>query len=394
MKILFLSQGLPFPVYKDGLTLRVYHLLNEFSKRAKCHMISFSEYPLTEEQIDTLSTITEYNLIEKKETPNLIGITQKILSCKRFFSKQFEKQIKNCLKTFKPDVVMAEQTFMAQYADTIKNTPKVISAVDAISLAAIRQSQIYKSVFKRILWRYIAYQRLRIEKKYFKEYDRITVVADCDAQFLRKKLNKNIHVIPNGVDTQYFTPSKKNLNRKAIVFTGNLSAPMNEESCLYLLNSIFPILNRKYKDINLVIAGRKPTEKILQAAQPYVIIKKDLPDIRDALADAMICVSPVIYGTGIKNNVLQAMAMGIPVMTTALIANPIGIKNYENGFIAERGDTFLSLLIKIIENPSLLDRIGINGRLHVEKYFSWEYVASCYLNMFSEIIFSKKGLKC
>ncbi len=390
LKILMLSQGLPFPVYRDGLTIRVYHLLKEFSKRAECHLISFADYSLSEEEIKSLQSIASYDIVSHVPSGGLWGTLKKILSKARYYSKSFEEKIEESTRTFKPDVVVAEQTFMSQYADAVKDIPKVMSAVDAISLAAIRQSEIDENFLMNLSWKYVAYQRLGIEKKYFKKFDRITVVGEDDAEFLRTKLKKDVQVIPNGVDREYFAPSFRSDNRQSIIFTGNLSSPMNEEACLYLLQRIFPIIHTKYKHVNLTIAGRSPSDKIKSATPPYITIKADVPDMRDVMRDAMICVSPIMYGTGIKNNVLQAMAMGIPVLTTPLIADPIRIIHNDTGIVAKRDSAFLEAIETALENPSLLDKIGENGRLHVEKNFSWEHVASRYMDMFAEVVDERK----
>jgi len=261
-----------------------------------------------------------------------------------------------------------------------------MSAVDAISLAAQRQSEIGDSKLHYLACRYIAHQRLAVEKKYFPKFDKITVVSNDDAVFLKRAVKRDIIVIPNGVDTVFFSPGRLDTKRNVVLFTGNLSAPMNEEACLYLLQYVFPLLHSRHPDIELVIAGRAPTENIISAMPSYVTLKADMLDLRDALSSAILYVSPIAYGTGIKNNVLQAMAMGIPVVATKLIADPIGIQHGETGFVAERGPDFVQAIEMALANRVLLDRIGRLGRLHIEQNYSWQQVASIYMDMFVEIM--------
>jgi glycosyltransferase involved in cell wall biosynthesis len=261
-----------------------------------------------------------------------------------------------------------------------------MSAVDAISLAAIKQAKIRGSIIHFLAWRHVSRQRKAIEKKYFQMFNRITVVSKDDADFLMKFIRRDISVIPNGVDTEHFSPARLAANRKTVLFTGNLAAPMNEEACLYLLRDVFPHLHSKHPDISFGIAGRAPTDSIRAAMPYYVSLIADLPDLRIALGSAILCVSPIAYGTGIKNNVLQAMAMGIPVVATKLIAKPIGIKHGQTGIIAERGAGFVQAIEMLLANRVLLDRVGRAGCLHIQQNYSWQYVASCYMTIFTDII--------
>lgn len=386
MRILIVSQGLPFPIYKDGLTIRVFHLLQEFTKRANCHLIAFGDYNLTDKETRRLCSMTTYDIVSHQSVNGLFGVMRKAISGRRYYSIEFRRKIQQAIREFKPDVIFAEQSFMAQYADLFKGIPNVMSAVDAISLAALRQAKINKSRWRALPWLYVARQRLALEKKYFPMFDRVTVVGEYDADFLRKNLNHDISVIPNGVDTDFFTPKLLAPERNTILYSGNLAAPMNEEACIYLLREVFPIVHSKYPTLQLVIAGRDATAQILAALPSYVTLKRDIDDMRDAMRDALLYVSPIAYGTGIKNNVLQAMAMGIPVITTKLIADPIGIRNGETGVIAKRGPNFAAAIFDALDNRESLDRLGNMGRRHIEENFSWPNVATSYFNLFTELV--------
>lgn len=391
MKILFLSQGLPFPVYQDGLTVRVYHLLREFSKFAQCHLIAFGDHELTAEEAEELRTMASFDIIRYQSPAGIVGLVKKAVSNRRYYDKQLETSIRTALTTFKPDIVFCEQTFMAQYADTIKGVPKVMSAVDAISLAAMRQAEIGGSINHFLAWRYVAHQRMAFEKYFFPMFDKVTVVSKEDADYLFDLIGMNVHVIPNGVDTEYFTPEVLDDNRKTIIFTGNLSAPMNEEACIYLLREVFPKLHYRYPDIEFKIAGRSPTAEILAAKPHYVNLNADVPDIRDAYKGAIFCVSPVIYGTGIKNNILQSMSMGLPVVVTPLIAGPIHIAHGRTGLVAERGTTFVRAIETLLADRCAIEVIGRSARIHVEQCFSWRHVATAYRDLFAEMLGEAEG---
>lgn len=386
MKILILSQGLPFPIYRDGLTIRVFHLLKEFASRAQCHLVAFSEYDLSNEELLQLRKMCTYHIVPHNPQRGVLGTARKILSSRRYYSEEFRDSIRFALNHQKPDIIFAEQTFIAQYADLFNEYPSVMSAVDAISLAALRQADGASNRLGRLTWKYVARQRLAIERKYFPKFDAVTAVAEEDADFLRKNAKVNIEVIPNGVDTEHFNPIAAGGARVSVIFSGNLNAMMNEEAALYLLESVYPFIHERRPDLTLVIAGRGVTSRLRVAIPAYVALREDVPDMREALSDGLIYLSPIAHGTGIKNNVLQAMAMGIPVVTTKLIADPIAVVDGETGFVMERGVDLGERIVALLDEDDVLRRVGASGRQHVESNYSWSGVAEKYFNIFNEVL--------
>ncbi len=388
MKILFLSQSMPFPVYRDGITVRVYHLLKELGKRGECYLLSFSDQVLNGEQKNELAGFCRYETCQLRKpsgpAEKLADLMTKLTSPRRFFSAQFAEKLARILKDFDPEVVLAEQTFMAQYVNVLKDTPKILSAVDAISLAARRISTLRQNPVKKLAWKYIELQRRRFEKRFLPIFDGITVVGSEDAEYLRMLINRDVYVIPNGVDIQYFRPPKSDIIKDSIVFSGNLSAPKNEESCIYLVKDVFPILRQHYDYLKFQLIGRNPTKAIYRASPPYVNITGEVPDMALANETTLVFVCPDKFGTGIKNSILQAMAMEIPVVVTPAVARQIGIIDGLNGLVATR-EGFTEAIHSIVQNEGLRERLAQKGRQHVIDKYSWKSVAFRYLDLLARV---------
>jgi len=385
MRIFILSQSTPYPVYKDGMTIRVYHLIKELSKFAECYLLALTEESDQTGKQNWFDGMVECEGVEYKQPRGLIGNAVKWMSKKRFYSIKVERIIENRIREFSPDVVLAEQTFMSTYINAFKNKKKVMAAVDAISLAAKRLSDSNCGLFERVVWRHIAEQRLLIEKEYFPRFDRTIVVGDEDATYLRNLLDCRVDVISNGVDTEFFHPRFVSKNPNSLVFTGNLHAPMNEEAAIYLLREVFPTIRKKYTKVKMIIAGRQPSRKLFANKPGYVDIIPNVEDIRNVLSKAMVYVSPIQYGTGIKNTVLQAMSMGIPVVTTPQIAGSLHVRANWNCVIEERGKAYIKAVEALLENGEKAKEIGLLGRQHIEREFGWEHIALSYLHLFNEI---------
>lgn len=147
-----------------------------------------------------------------------------------------------------------------------------------------------------------------------------------DAAFARTLVPKTdpgrIVALPIGVDTQRFEPPTKKTSRKPIrvMFSGVMNYRPNVDAALYLVNRILP---RITTEVEVRLVGRNPTEELvaLQRSNPSVSVTGSVPDIAAELREADIFVAPMISGGGISNKVLEAMACGLPVITTSLVAD-------------------------------------------------------------------------
>lgn len=385
-----MSQCPPHPIYRDGATLRVHFLLQEFAKCADCYFLSFTDDPSFNYRDLEIAELVPGESIYYHRPRTIWNLAKLFLSARRFYSAEMVQKIKGAVQSFKPDILFAEQTFMAQYGKVAPRIPKVMSAVDAISLAAFRQSAMQQSLPAKLAWKYVGYQRKSFEKQYFRLFDQVTAVAEEDASFLCEMTPQPAAVVPNGVDIELFSPKHVKGPENSVVFTGNLSAGMNEEACLYLLRDVYPKIHAKHPHLRLVVAGRGVTRSICDALPDYVTVMEDLPDIRRAFDGAMIVVSPIAYGTGIKNNVMQAMALGVPVLVTPLIAKPLSVEDGVHGFVEDRGESFADRLGSLLEQPERLRAVGAKGRDLIEQQYSWEKVGRDYISMFERLL-SDKG---
>jgi glycosyltransferase involved in cell wall biosynthesis len=386
MKILFLSQSLPYPIYADGVTVRVYHLLKEFQKFSSCRLISLCDENADPELVAATHALVPSDIVPYRNSHGLGTTIKKALSARRFYSEEFAKCIRARLQDFAPDCIFFEQTFMAQYAEVCAEIPKVMSAVDAISLAALRQGDMERKFLKKLLWHCVARQRLSFERKFFPCFNRVSVVGQDDADFLQHRINHPISVVPNGVDLEFFSSSTSQPVPKAILFAGNLFAPANREALVWLSEKLFPLLHARFPDYPIIVAGRPPPPEVSLKLPEYVRRMFDLADIREALQLARLFLSPIEYGTGIKNNVLQAMAMGIPVVMTKLVAEPIGARDSQEAVVAPSREEFAAKTFELLESPQKLDDIGTAGRKHLEASFSWEAIALKYKGLLEESI--------
>ncbi|EGR0072923.1 glycosyltransferase [Vibrio vulnificus] len=335
---------------------------------------------MSHEEQSELRSFCTYEIIPFKFEGGVLGRIKKSISPRRYYSIEFKNAVQSALSTYQPDAVFVEQTFMSQYVTDFIDFPKVMSSVDAISFSAFLQSELEPSAIKSFLLKFVGAQRRLIEWYYFSKFSTITTVSFDDSHKLSKVVGKDVKTIPNGVDADFFFPLKYH-NRDTLVFTGVLSNPGNEEACIFLLEKVFPVIKNKLPKIKFVVAGRKPTKMLVSAIPDYVQLMPDVDDLRDAFTNALCFLAPIEIGAGIKNNVLQAMAMGVPVLTNNLVAGAINITDNETGFIEDDRNNYCDRLLYLLSQTDRLEVVGLKGREHILEHFSWDSVALKYISL-------------
>ncbi|ACI21148.1 glycosyltransferase [Thermodesulfovibrio yellowstonii] len=396
MKILFITQNFPYPPYKDGSRLISYNLIKYLSQNNEVYLITFCE----EEDIGYIDKIKIFcsnlliiPLIKGELTP-LKKIKQnirKIITPKRFSSKLMYISIQKIANLWKPDIVHIDLPMMSQYYRAVEKLPKIISSHDAISLNAYKIWKNTLNPFKKVKWFYLYKQRKWIESHYYPKFHACTVVSEEDKSFLSKHCpDLYIEVIPNGVDTEYFSPDLMN-NIPSQDFTiglfGNFIFPPNEDGALYFTSKIYPLIKNKIPDVKLYIIGRNPTKKIKSLANNQnIIITGEVSDIREYYLKVSVVVAPFRLGSGIKNTVLQAMSMARPIVATFQAVKAIEVLDGEHLLIADNISMFADKVIFLLKNKMVGEKLGKLSRELVIKKYSWKSHAENFQKLYKKII--------
>ncbi len=233
----------------------------------------------------------------------------------------------------------------------------------------------------------------RFESWMFDGFDRVVVVADRDAEALRS-LNPDlpIEVIPNGVDIEYFSPGDYEPEEPIVLFTGNLEYEPNQDAARYLLDEIMPAVWESRPDARLMLIGPNPPPDIREAESERVQVTGKVPDLRPYFERAMVYVAPLRMGAGIKNKVLEALAMRRPVVATPLSCDGIKVEHGKHLLIAEDTEKFIRAVLTLLDDGRLRRRLGVAGRELIESCYTWEGVAERYRQLYLALIEERRGV--
>jgi polysaccharide biosynthesis protein PslH len=375
VKILVLASRFPYPLEK-GDKLRLFHQIRELSYAHDIVLCALHEHTV---QDADFQEVKQYcSAIYLFPFSKILNILPQILrggmpfTVAYFFNQNIQKKINQVIEKEQPDHIYCQLVRMAEYAKNA-HIPKTMDYMDAFSLGQKRRADSAFFMLKPFM-QYEAKLLRQYEEKVFADFDNVTIISEQDKVYLDFDNSRNIEIVTNGVDIQYFTPDFKanNIDRKYdIAFVGNLGYYPNVQAALYIAHRLLPLLKKQIPHIKILMAGARPTPDVLALKNEHIEVQAWLPDIRDAYAHARILVAPIFHGSGQQNKILEAMAMGVPCVTTSLVNNAIGAKPETEILCADTEGVFISQILKILQNIDIQDAIKMNARKFVEKNYSW-----------------------
>jgi glycosyltransferase involved in cell wall biosynthesis len=186
-----------------------------------------------------------------------------------------------------------------------------------------------------------------------------------------------ISVLSNGVDLAYFRPHEAARRAGQIVFSGKMSYHANVTAALYLVNEVMPLVWTEKPESQLVIAGSRPPQSITDLAaahQGRVIVTGYLEDLRVPLQESSAAAAPLLYGAGIQNKVLEAMACATPVVATPRAVAALTVTPGVDCLVADTPLAFAAALLRLLGDGALRARMGEDGRRYVELNHDWTQI--------------------
>lgn len=180
-------------------------------------------------------------------------------------------------------------------------------------------------------------------------------------------------VMRNGVDLAFYRPQPERAEPGHLVFVGVMDYLPNIDGCTWFVREILPQLRARFPSARLSIVGSRPTPEVLALArEPGVTVTGFVEDPREWLARASVSVAPLRIARGIQNKVLEALAMGLPVVGTTSATQGVEGEQGRDFLLANTVDEQVAAVARLIEDPQLARRLGAQGRAFVESRYDWD----------------------
>lgn len=295
------------------------------------------------------------------------------------------------------DIIHVEHLRGARYALSAVNSygklPLVWDSVDCIS-ALFDKTRAVSAKFKNRLISRIEHQRTRAyEAELIRKLPETLVVSDAERGALLTLPSSNVanpephlHVVPNGIDTEFFSRRSTAREPGTIVFSGKLSYHANITAAHFLMDEIMPSVWAKRPAVRVLLVGANPPDSLRKYAErsdARVTVTGTVPDIRPFLERATAAVAPMVYAAGMQNKIMEAMAMQTPVITTPDAAAPLGAQPGRDLLTAETASEFAGLILETLNAPARQKSLAENGRAFVQRQLSWRAAVDKLLAVYS-----------
>ena len=277
-------------------------------------------------------------------------------------------------------VLLCDFLDMAENVDWSQDIPKILFEHNVESEL---WRQYYESSRRMLVGLYCRFEHMRMaayESRVCNKFDLVFTVSERDKEVLKNRLGvrSRVEVLPTGVDTEFFSPRRgSSVIEDRLVFLGSLDWLPNIDAIRWFLEDIYPALRETRASVSLDIVGRRPNEQLLRLADSDAKIRvlADVPDVRPSLEECSVFVVPLRIGGGTRIKIYEAMAMGLPVVSTSLGAQGLDVHPGENIEIADSVHSLVQGILQLLDDPAARSRMGAAARQHVVNRCSWDRVA-------------------
>lgn len=333
-----------------------------------------------------------------------------------FYSLKIKHKLNSIIEEENPDILISDMVRTSEYFKDYTTT-KIFDMDDMLSVRYKSQLEsegklmnpfgvyfdklpklLRKVLDKNFVRIFILKYEQRALKKYevnvSKKYDAVVLVSPKEVDYLNREINdKKAFAVSTGVNCKHFEEKTVDKYENIISFLGVYSAPHNEDAVLYFYNDIFPLIKKVDPNLKLRLVGGNVTEKIKELGKyNSVELVGRVKDVRDYIKSSKVFIAPLRFGSGIKTKILEAMAMEVPVVTTSIGVEGIGLENYKNVIIADEPDRFAEAVCKLVRDNDLYNRIAKNAKEFVINNYDWNVQMKSWKNVFDFI--EKDGNRC
>jgi glycosyltransferase involved in cell wall biosynthesis len=385
MKILFLCYEHPSPSIAGSH--RVLHSLRYLSEKFK-HDITLVAFKLPGKDYPDLSHYCRIETVEIRHRPGLTSLKAILAALKssislfNIFSKYhffinyaYSPNMDETVKVLQDnsyDIQVVDHPAMLRYSP-IKKVSVVLLEAFTIAEITWMEYEFEKNWFKKAI-RLLYYYRTRTYGKIYRAVDKAIAVSRHQKEVVKSHCpNLNIEVIPHGVDTEYFRTVEPETEFPSLIITGSMGSGRNKAMVLYFYNEIYHLIKAKVPNLKLYIVGSSPGDEILRLAEDTsVIVTGYVEDLRPHLSRAWVVVAPLQEGFGVKIRVLQAMAVGKPVIATSMVGTGIDVTSGKNIILADEPQDFADRVVELLSDKRLRESIGSAARRLMEEKHNWE----------------------
>ncbi len=403
MRILALSLGVPFPPIGGGLT-RTYHLLEALSRHHEVVLAAFEygdahdlpPFPIEIERAawrwsqpyldmtgdDPAARARAYNYLTFEiDAPWFVSALDPS-AMDELLGRVLESRF---------DLILLEGAPLARFLPRLPpDVPRVLDLFDVHSLMTQRDVEACapadRAALSREAKRTLAWERVAAENT-----NHCLTVSKEEAAVATELLHAtSVHVVPNGVDTEFFSPGAGHPQKGTLLFTGRMNYEPNADAAIYAAEKILPIVRQQVPDATLHIVGASPTPQVSALASDAVVVYGRVEDVRPHHQNAEVVIVPVRKGGGTRLKVLEAAAAGKAIVSTTLGIEGLSFRPGRDLLVADSPDDLAAAVVSLLGDPGRRAELGAHARTVACRY-DWQEIGANFRKLIER--FERDGRK-
>jgi glycosyltransferase involved in cell wall biosynthesis len=384
LRVLVFDEWIPYPP-DSGKRVRTWNILRRLARRHDLALLCYGDSEGRAARVVRAAGIdlhTVTTLPELKGWPLYSSLLVNLFSPRPFSvskhdTRRFREQLRRLVGGNQFDLVHFEWTPYAGFAEEIDGIPTLIMAHNIESQIWARRAKHSRTFLERIYFGLQGRKMASFERLAMERADAVATVTDLDLKQVRNWGIRSPALVENGVDLDEFSPSQERPAAMEILCLGSLDWFPNVDGVNYLIDEVMPLIVARMPAVRLRIVGRRPPKKLQDriARLPWLDFVGQVSDVRTWLARASVVIVPLRIGGGSRIKILEALAMGKPVVSTTIGAEGLAVSGETHLLLADSPEELARRTIELLKSPELGSRLGEQGRKLVQERYSWDRAA-------------------
>lgn len=385
MKVLFVCPFVPWPL-ENGGKIRTYHLLRQASAQAEIHLRVIEEPEPTPGARQALAPLCRSLAFFERSRPGRLE-RWKLPKLERWFhSRALLAAVREDLASGGFRLVHLDELLLARIVPPERTLPVVQHhhKLDTVLYDALGRNVTLEQRFD--LWKL-----RRLEAESARRYRHHLLCSQDDAQTLRSRYGAlDCAVVPSGFDPATFHVSGNAPAREParLLFLGSMNYGPNVEAVLRFARESLPRIHAQRPEVLLEVVGGDPPPEIRALAGPRIVVTGRVETVQPYLERASLLVVPLGIGGGTRLKIVEALALGTPVLSTSIGAQGLGLVHGRHLVLADGDEAFARATLELLADPQEAARLGRRGQEHVIEHFRWEALGRELVDYWERVAFS------
>lgn len=374
MKVMVVLSRVPWPLEK-GDKLRAFHFIKGLSKTHECVLFCLSDQRVDARAEEVLRGICSEVFIQRLSRTEiclnlLCGLLNNLpFQVNYFYSTKAAHAFDRYVEKHLPQHIFCQLVRTAEYVRRYTLIPKSMDYMDALS-AGMKRMAAHGKWPVSVLMRWEAKRLAAYENVIQNDFQNRYIISGQD----REKLPfvNDLRIVPNGISEAFLETRKITAPTHDVLFTGNMAYRPNVATAKFLVREVMPLVWKTHPSTTLCLAGATPTAAVRALANKRITVTGWVADIAATYRSAKVFAAPMSINSGLQNKLLEAMACGLPCITSTLANNALGAVDGESVIIANEAADMARHITTLLDDGTIRERIGAGGRAFVTTHYSWE----------------------